>query len=150
MQSDTCRGELTSQCHLVDMLLLSLLTQLCHQLVTHLHQLLITTFRIHVKMKVTAVNHRMSGIPTCQHIQYHIIRTIYLPTVSHGDVRSHSLHLVEVVHVGSHVEVSAHRYRHRFIGKMQLIKVGMQHISSYRGLDILLVGESINGELSFQ
>ena len=150
MQSDTCRGELPSQCHLVNMFLLSLLTQLCQQLVTHLHQLLIATFRIHVEMEITTIHHSMRCITASEHIQHDIVRTVLLVSVSHGNIRSHSLHLIEIVHVGSHIEVSAHRYSHRFIGEMQLVEVGMEHICRHRGFDTLLVGKRIHGELSFQ
>ena len=132
------------------MLLLRLFIHLCHQLVAYLHQLFVATLRIHVEVEVTAIHHSMCRITTCQHIQHDIVRTILLCLICHGDIRGHALHLVEVVHVGSHIKMPAHRHRHGLLGQMQLMEVGMQHIGGYRGLDILLTGQGINSELTLQ
>ena len=150
MHPDLRCGEPATQSHLVDMLLLHLFVHFGHELVTHLHQLLVATTRIHVEMEVTAIHHSMCRVTTGQHIQYDIVRTVLLGLVCHSDIRSHALYLVEVVHIGSHIKMTAHRYRHRFLGQMQFVEVDMQHISGYRSLDILFVRKGIQGELTLQ
>ena len=104
-----------AQSLLVNVFVLYLPLQLCHERRHGLEQLLVAARGMEVEMEVVAVGNGASGVAVGVDVKRHVVGAQVPVAVPDGDVGEQSFNLVKLVEIGCHVHLSAHRHGCRLV-----------------------------------
>ena len=103
---------------------------------------------IEIEMEVIAVDHGVGGVAAREDVKHEVVGTVESFVLQHGDVAQQALHLIIMLHIGAHIDVSAERHSQGVVDDTKLAQVGMAEVTAHRSLQGTAIGEGIETEQS--